>query len=83
MNASIESGHRSRGRPVIPEAWTRVISVKYDEEISFKTYSIASELLLEDAMPQMSRSLRSKSDWRMLFNPAEFWNENPDMTIEN
>ena len=51
MNVSIESGHRSRGRPAIPDAWRRVISVKYDEEISFKTYSIVSELLLEDAIP--------------------------------
>ncbi len=38
---------------------------------------------MEDAMPEMSRSLRSKQDWTMYFNPSEYLNDHPDMTISN
>ena len=34
-------------------------------------------------MPSMSRSLRSKQDWTMTFNPAEYLADHPGMTIAN
>ena len=45
---------------------------------------IATELLLEDSMPNISRPTRSKlRDWSMYFNPTEYWEEHPGLTLEN
>ena len=35
-----------RGRPFLPELWTRVISVSHNHAASFKTYELRSDLLL-------------------------------------
>jgi len=34
----------------LPEQWTRIISIDYDDLEHFKTYSIASDLLLAEGI---------------------------------
>ena len=40
-----------RGRPALPELWTRVISVSHDNLAALKTYELRSDLLLAKGLP--------------------------------
>ena len=55
--------------------------VKEDTESWTKTYVIATELLIETHLPQVSRSTRATGTWKMLFSPVEFCEDNPDMSM--
>ena len=46
-----------------------------------KTYTIATELLIEGHLPQVSRQTRAMGTWSYFFNPKEFLEQNPDMVM--
>jgi hypothetical protein len=58
MDRSFESVKSKRGRPAIPDRWTRVFEIKQVDETPFKLHVVATELLLENAMPSVSRRER-------------------------
>ena len=58
MDLSFESVKSKRGRPAIPDRWTRVFEINQVGETPFKLHVVATELLLENAMPSVSRSER-------------------------
>ena len=60
------AGKRSRGRPRIPEAWTRVISVKLGEVIGVRIYEVATDLIMASAQASIGSKRRSLT-WKPLF----------------
>ena len=48
-----------------------------------RTYVIATELLMDDSFPSVPRRTRSKHEWSMYFKPDQYWDDHPEMTIEN
>ena len=44
-------GNRSRGRPRIPESWTRVISIHQDDLGKLRVYPIATDLQMAPYLP--------------------------------
>ena len=55
LNMSLDSIGSKRGRPLIQDQWTRIIHVTDDTDSWAKVYVIATELLLENHLPQVSR----------------------------
>ena len=85
LNVSIDSAGSKRGRPLIPDQWSRIIKVPtYSHQLqSIKTYVIATELLLEEGLPAVPRKTRSKQPWSLYFKSDVYWDEHPGMTISN
>ena len=80
LNESIESIGSKRGRPLIPDSWTWVMTM---DILKIQTYAIGTELLMGDSMPKVSRNLRQTVEWSMYFNPSEYWDSHPGLTIAN
>ena len=83
LNKSLDSVKSKRGRPAIPDQWTGIIRVEEEDvQVELKIRQLGADLILEDAMPTAPRSLRSKDEWKMLFDPKEFWQEHNFLTLE-
>ena len=80
---SADSVSSQRGRPMIQDQWTKVIHIKSDILQKVSTHIIASDLLLDNNMPDVSRKERIKQDWTMYFNPSEYWENHPGLTLDN
>ena len=85
LNISVDSAGSVRGRPPIQDQWTRVVDLDtYDVSGKTPVFTIASDLLLEAGIPDIPRKFRStKNSWEMIFNPSQYWADNPGLTIEN
>ena len=55
LNLSFDSLTSKRGRPLIQDQWTRIVHVTESTDSWIKIYVIASELLLEGHLPNVSR----------------------------
>ena len=53
---------KPRGRPRIPERWTRVISLKDDDLEGLKVYELATDLLLGAALTGLHNKKR-RGEW--------------------
>ena len=51
-----------RGRPSVPEKWSRVINVHSDDLTSIRTYELASELLLDKNLVPL-QSVDKPTEW--------------------
>ena len=58
-----------RGRPRIPEKWSRVISVHNDAPDSIRTFDLGPELLLDQSFPAMVQPRGRPANWEPLFWP--------------
>ena len=74
LNDSIDSaGTKSkRGRKRIPEQWSRVISLQHDDLNKLKTYELAPDLLLANAIRGTPPNSKKKAKWKPFFWPDEF-----------
>ena len=59
-------GRSSRGRPRIPECWTRVISLSHDNLEKVKIYPISTDLLINPNLPTGTTPKKSKA-WKPYF----------------
>ena len=58
-----------RGRPAIPDKWTRVISIRSDDLEKPRTFDIGSELLLDQSL-DVSTSVRGRPPaWKAIYWP--------------
>ena len=73
---------RGRGRPKIPVYWTRVIKVDEAELEELQKFQLATDLLMEDQEPQLTRRQRQQP-WSMHFEPKQWRQEHPLQTMEN
>ena len=85
LNVSVDSNGSKRGRPPIQDQWTRVMKVpNYENQLGHvRIFTLATELLLEDSLPQVPRTTRSKNDWTLFFHPVQYWIDHPGLTLEN
>ena len=72
---------KSRGRPRIPEQWTRVLSLDRDNLENLKTFQLAQDLLMADGVPKPKGKV--KEEWRPYFLAVQFLKENPRPTAED
>ena len=62
---------KKRGRPKIPEQWTRVMADIWNEEAPIRTWPIATDLLFVQGISWRERG-RDEEAWHLLFRPKEF-----------
>ena len=71
----------NRGRRRIPEQWTRVISVHHDDLSAIKLVALADDLKLATGYPSSILG-NITGQWRPLFHPRKFAEENPLMSLD-
>ena len=50
--------------------------------LKIQTYPISTDLLLGDTnMPNVARNVRQNTDWTMYFNPMEYLESHPGLSI--
>ena len=69
-----------RGRPKIPDKWTRVISVHNDDLSIIRTYELGPELLLDAGLGLPSQGRGRPAVWQPLFWPPHYKKEGHDFT---
>ena len=80
---SIESqSQASRGRPRIPEKWTRVMNVDSANLANIKTHAIASDLLLSSGVPKDS-SKKKQPAWAPIFYPKDYVKEHKNIKAQD
>ena len=82
LDRSCESTKSKRGRPAVPNQWTRVVNVDNIATDKIRAWQIATDLLLEDAMPQPPMRRRLEQEWTLHFHPSQWTKDNPNRTIE-
>lgn len=61
-----------RGRPTIPDKWTRVISIHSDDLSLVRSYELGPELLMDAALGTMSLGRGRPAIWNPIFWPPLF-----------
>ena len=69
-----------RTRQKIPEKWTRVISINHDSLIDLNTFSIASDILMNQGIQNIIRG-RNKDQWKPHFLPKQYKLQLPSLEI--
>ena len=72
QNSSVDSVTSKRGRPSIPEKWTRVYKINDNGPTVYRTYNIATDLLLGSALSDVPRSERMSKNYKILFMPSQY-----------
>ena len=72
---------KPRGRPRIPEYWTRVISLEHDDLEGLKIYELATDLLLGSALSGLYNKKR-RDEWEPLFSSKKFVRKHKEVTLE-
>ena len=71
----------TRGRRKLPELWTRVISVHHDDLNTIKLVALADDLKLAKGFPSSIMG-NVTGQWKPLFHPRKFTEENPLMSLD-
>jgi hypothetical protein len=79
---SFDSVKSKRGRPKIPEHWSRVISLSNDDLNALQIYKLAPDLLLSSAVTASLSRGKIAPEWKPVFWPEDYVKEKHDMTIE-
>ena len=83
VEESVGSSLQSRrGRPRIPEQWTRVISLEHDELDQVKSHVLATDLMLTKNLPLESGE-RRKVEWKPHFHAQAFAKANRKISMED
>ena len=78
---SLDSLTSKRGRPALPDMWTRVVSLQHFDAEQVKLFQINADLLLENALPTGPPTKRRDLPWKHLFQPSKWKEENPDASL--
>ena len=76
-------GKKTRGRPKVPEEWTRVISFEDDDLDELRVYELKLDLLLGNAMSKIETRGKASKAWKPLFWPDDFAKEHKNMKLED
>ena len=76
------AGNSQRGRPMIQESWTRVISLTVDDLDHPTIHPISTDLLMASSYPYLPRSHQDKT-WAPLFYSKDFVAEHDNIRPEN
>ena len=72
LNNSIQSIGSKRGRPKVPEMWTRVIDLTNDDLVDLRVYELAPDLLLGNAMKASGRTINLQKVWEPIIWPETY-----------
>jgi hypothetical protein len=82
LNDSIASSIASkRGRPAIPEQWSKVISLEHDNLSKTKAHVLAPDLLAAPNLP-LEPSTRKRGTWKPHFFSSTFLRGQRGITLE-
>lgn len=82
LDKSVDSVKSKRGRPKVPEQWSRVISLSTDNLENLKTFDLAPDLLLSNAVTATLTRGKTQREWKPFFWPDDYIKEGHDMTVE-
>lgn len=82
LDPSYESLTSKRGRPAVPDLWTRVISLQYYDAEQIKLFPVNTDLLLENALPKVPPTKRRDEPWKPLFLPSSWKEQHPRATLQ-
>ena len=74
----MSSAPSKRGRPRIPESWTKVISLSHMDLEKIKVHVIATDLLMQQGIPGVDKT-NDPEPWIPAFCPRTFVKNNPDI----
>jgi hypothetical protein len=80
MEESFDTVKSKRGRPKIPDQWSRVISISNDDLDDVKVYELGPDLLLSKAVTATLSRGRTAKEWKPLFWPEQYAKKH-DMTV--
>ena len=69
--SAVAVSQQARGRPRIPERWTRVFNVGTSDGESLRVFALSTDLLVAAGLPQVS-SMRSRPARAPIFCPRQF-----------
>ena len=70
-----------RGRPRIPEQWTKVISLDHDDLENLRMHVLATDLKMMTNLPLVS-STRKRAEWKPHFLSKNFLKANHGIKLE-
>ena len=82
LDKSVDSVKSKRGRPRVPEQWSRVISLSTDSLENLKTFELAPDLLLSNAMAATLTRGKIAKEWSPHFWPDDYIKEGHNMSVE-
>ena len=71
-----------RGRPRIPEKWTRVISVYGDPLDNLRTFELGPELLLDQSFPTTTHIRGRPPDWKPIYWPPHIKKQQMEFKVD-
>ena len=74
---------RTKGRPKIPEQWSRVISIRTDDLKTIRVFELGPDLLLADAMKYVPTRGKQLQEWEPIFFPDHYVKEGHSMKVED
>ena len=81
LNNSLNSVKSKKGRPAIPDQWSRVISISADELEEVRVFELAPDMLLSSAVRATLSRGKKAPEWKPLFNPDDYARRPRDMTV--
>lgn len=81
-DASFDSIKSKRGRPKIPEQWSRIISLSHDDLSNLKVYELGPDILLSSAVRATLTRGKQPLEWKPFFWPETYVKEEHDMSLE-
>ena len=83
INLSIKTVKSKRGRKLMPEMWSRVICLGADDLKNLRTFELAPDLLMGNAMKAtVSRGKQAKK-YKFLFWPDHYVKEGHSLKLED
>ena len=82
LDVSVESLKSKRGRPKVPEQWSRVISLSEDDLENLKGFELAPDLLLSKAVTATLTRGKTAKEWSPVFWPEDYIKEGHNMRVE-
>ena len=74
---------KKRGRPKIPQKWTRVISITHDSPLDLAVYEIDKDkATIDERLPYPRAQRATLEPWKILFLPKEYAANHPNLNLE-
>ena len=72
---------KGRGRPRIPESWSRVISIQHDDLEKLRVHELAPDLMMGSALSGIQSKVRGRK-WEPLFCSKAFLRQHTQIQLE-
>ena len=83
QNLSLDSIKSKRGRKPVAEQWSRVISLAHDDLKNLRTFELAPDLIMTNAMKATATRGKRQQKWHPIFWPEEYIKQAKSMKVED